>query len=396
MTLTPESVDILEDRAEALTENARSEAGDDPKHAAALYSKAADLHARLAEAKSSPVVAQAHENKAESLRSNAHSQLEDAGLHPGQTATEDPASEGDSLAAGDESSVTLEAEDTADAIETAEFFEEPPETELIDVGGLDSEIDRIHDGILKPHQYPEVYRAVGVDMSNGVLLYGPPGTGKSLIARAAANELGYPYAGVSAAELGSEFVNKGAQNVQQLFAEAKQLQPCVVFIDELDSLARSRSGGPEQSDGTRQMITQLLQELDVIQGSEICVIGATNLIEDIDGAIRRSGRFDRKIHIGAPDAEDRREIFQIHLEDKRVTGDIDWEEIVEWTKGFSGADIASVVRQAGQAAASDSIDEGVVSPEAVSGITHDQLLSQIKEKEPGIKEWEEQQNSPFR
>jgi transitional endoplasmic reticulum ATPase len=395
MTLSPESLDILEQRVEDLTEDARNHAGDEHKKAAALFSKAADVHERLAEAKDSPVVVQAHENKAESLRSNAQSQLRDAGLNPSNSTRDESRPETDVQSEVKSTFEEVETDDTQAAIEAAEFFENPPSTELEDVGGLDAEIGRIHDGIIKPHLYPEVFNAIGVDMSNGVLLYGPPGTGKSLIARAAANELGYPYAGVSAAELGSEYVNKGAQNVQRLFAEAKQIQPCVVFVDELDSLARSRSGGPEQTDGTRQMITQLLQELDAIQGSEICVVGATNLVEDIDGAIRRSGRFDRKIHIGAPDADDRRDIFQIHLEDKRVSGDLDWNEIIEWTDGFSGADIASVVRQAGQAAASESIDEGVVSPSDVPGITHEHLMEQIKEKEPGVKEWEEEQNHPL-
>jgi len=392
MTLSPESVDIIEDRVEELTDEARSHAGEDSKRAAALFSKAADFHEKLADAKDSPVVTQAHENKADSLRTNARQELSAAGIHP----KDDSAAEGNSdtesgvTEAGSAALADAELEEAEAVADVAEFFEEPPATVLEDIGGLEAELDRIRDGLLKPLKRPEIYDAVGVNMSNGVLLYGPPGTGKSLIARAVANSLGYPYAGVSAAELGSEYVNKGAQNVQRLFEGARQLQPCVVFIDELDSLARSRSGETDQTDGTRQMITQLLQELDRIEGTEICVIGATNLVEDIDGAIRRSGRFDRKIHIGAPDAEDRREIFEIHLNDKRIDGSLNWEELIEWTDGFSGADIATVVRQAGQAASSDAIDNGIRDPEQVSGITHEQLMDQIKEKDPGVKKWEKQ------
>lgn len=414
MGLSPEQRDIFEDRLESNVEQARDHAGSNPKQAAAHFSKAADLHERLAADETSQQLADAHYDQAETLRSNARSQLRDAGLVPSESDDSDsgtPDEQNDDSkseasqptlprssdsGSNDDSMRNDETVGTA-SVDDSDFFEAPPEISLDDVGGLDAEISRVQDGIIKPQRHPEVFEKIGVEMSNGVLLHGPPGTGKSLLTRAVANELEQPYAEVSAAELGSEYVNKGAQNIQALFSEARTHQPCVVFIDELDSLARSRSGGSDQTNGTRQMITQLLQELDAIQGSDICVIGATNLIEDIDGAIRRSGRFDRKIHIGAPDDEDRREIFEIHLEDKLVEGPIKWEKIIEWTEGFSGADIAKVVREAGQRAASQQVSDvnnDDITTSELRGITYRHLLKQIKETEPGIKQWRASNDQP--
>jgi len=274
----------------------------------------------------------------------------------------------------------------------AELFSGPPDVTLGDVGGLEPELDQIRKGIKYPHEHPELYEAAGVEMSNGVLLHGPPGTGKTLIAKAVANELNEPYAGVSAAELGSEYVNVGAQNVEKLFTEARHFAPCVVFIDELDSLARSRSQGSEQTDGTRQMLTQMLQELSELDGSQVCVIGATNMVDDIDPAIKRSGRFDRKIRIGTPSAEDRREIFEVHLDDKRTQGIVDLDTLVAETEGFSGADIASVIQKAGQSNVADAIEAGCRDPESLSGLSQADLLEAIEETDPSIKEWEQQQS----
>jgi AAA+ superfamily predicted ATPase len=432
MSLSPEGRDILAEKAERFAEKARAAAGDEPKEAAAYYSKAAELNEKLAENQESQRLSRARSQEAQTLRSNSHAQLREAGLTPkegsrsgssggegsgaggaagtgagsgsnsadGETfadtefvsgsAQNDPGRGSASDTSGSRADRTGAADEDGD-IES--FFESPPGLTLDDVGGLDEEVDRIRDAVLKPHRYPAVYEEIGVDASNGVLLHGPPGTGKSLIARAVANALDEPYAGVSAADLGSEYVNKGAQNVQELFAEAERRQPCVVFIDELDSLAQSRSGGPDQTDGSRQMVTQLLQELDRIQGSDVLVLAATNLVDDIDGAIRRSGRFDRKVHIGAPDADDRREIFRVHLEEKKTAGRLDLDELVAATEGFSGADIAAVVEQAGQAAGSRAIDaaDGAPRPADVTGITQTDLLDEVGQVDPGIEEWEDEQ-----
>lgn len=275
------------------------------------------------------------------------------------------------------------------------YFQTPPDVELEEVGGLDQEIDKIQDGIIKPHTHPEVYEEIGVEIASGILLHGPPGTGKTMVAKAVANALEVPYARVSAAELGSEYVNVGAQNIEKLFVEARQCQPCVVFIDELDALAQSRGSGREQSDGSRQMINQLLIELEAIEDTRVCVIGATNLIEDIDGAIRRSGRFDRKIRIGAPDKEDRREIFELHLDEKKIDGLVDPGQLADVTEGFSGADIEAVVRQAGQERGGRCVNAGKTDPNEIDGISQADLEAAAEDVEPGITQWKSEQQSPF-
>lgn len=392
-------VELLKDRYDELTDHAEElESGGDHEDAADVLERAAGVLDTIAEKESNQYRAKQREQRAKSHRHHAAELRGDPpDLDSDGTADDEPETAAETTGTPEPSHSDKESTDSAEKDPSEwSYFDQPPEITLSDIGGLKEEVGQIQDGIIKPHAHPEVYEAIGVTTSNGVLLHGPPGTGKSLIARGVANELDEPYARVSAADLGSEYVNVGAQNIQELFAEARECAPCVVFIDELDALARSRSSGADQTDGSRQMVNQLLMELEELEGSQVCVIGATNLVDDIDSAIRRSGRFDRKIQIGAPDDDDRREIFQIHLEDCRLQRPIDLAELVARTSGFSGADIRAVVDQAGERRGGSCIDAGVTDPDEISGISQQDLIAAIKNVQPSIEQWQaEQRQQPF-
>lgn len=188
---------------------------------------------------------------------------------------------------------------------------------------------------------PEKFTDLGAKVPRGALLIGPPGTGKTLLAKAVAGEAGVPFFSISASEFVEMFVGVGASRVRSLFEDAKKNAPCIVFIDELDSVGRQRNQGMGMGNDEReQTINQLLTEMDGFEGnSGVIVLAATNIPEVLDKALLRPGRFDRQITVSLPDAKGRTKILGVHARDKPLSEDVDLSEIAKRCLGMSGADL---------------------------------------------------------
>ncbi len=214
-----------------------------------------------------------------------------------------------------------------------------------DIGGLHEELQRIREMIELPLKHPELFRHLGIEPPKGVILYGPPGTGKTLIAKAIANETGAHFISINGPEIMSKFYGESEARLREVFQEAEQNAPSIVFIDELDAIAPKR--GEVTGEVERRVVSQLLTLMDGLKSrGQVVVIGATNRIEAIDPALRRPGRFDREIRIGVPDRNGRREILLIHTRRMPLAEDVDLDELADITQGFVGADIAALVREA--------------------------------------------------
>jgi transitional endoplasmic reticulum ATPase len=218
-----------------------------------------------------------------------------------------------------------------------------------DIGGLGRAIQRVREMIELPLRYPEIFERLGIDPPKGVLLHGPPGCGKTLLARAVANETEATFLAVSGPEVIHKFYGESEAKLRQLFEQAKKQAPSIVFLDELDSIAPKR----EQVVGEveKRVVAQLLALMDGLEGrGQIIVIGATNLPNLLDPALRRPGRFDREIVIGIPDVVARRQILEIHTRGMPLAHNVDLEGLANITHGFTGADIAALCREAAMVA----------------------------------------------
>ncbi|MDD3222507.1 MAG: ATP-dependent zinc metalloprotease FtsH [Lachnospiraceae bacterium] len=225
--------------------------------------------------------------------------------------------------------------------------ESAKETTFKKVAGLEEEkeeLQEVVDFLKNPRRYTEL----GARIPKGVILVGPPGTGKTLLAKAVAGEAGVPFFSISGSDFVEMFVGVGASRVRDLFEEAKKHSPCIVFIDEIDAVARRRGTGMGGGhDEREQTLNQLLVEMDgfgVNQG--IIVMAATNRVDILDPAILRPGRFDRKVGIGRPDVKGRREILEVHAKGKPLGDDVDLEQIAQTTAGFTGADLENLMNEA--------------------------------------------------
>ncbi|MCX7987483.1 MAG: ATP-dependent zinc metalloprotease FtsH [Bacteroidales bacterium] len=222
-----------------------------------------------------------------------------------------------------------------------------------DVAGLEEakiELKEIVDFLKNPKKYTDL----GGKIPRGALLVGPPGTGKTLLAKAVAGEANVPFFSLSGSDFVEMFVGVGASRVRDLFAQAKQKAPCIVFIDEIDAVGRSRSKNPgwAANDERENTLNQLLTEMDgFAPNTGIIVLAATNRADILDRALLRAGRFDRQIHVELPDLNERREIFKVHMRPLKLASDIDVEFLAKQTPGFSGADIANVCNEAALIAA---------------------------------------------
>ncbi|MCB0178505.1 MAG: ATP-dependent metallopeptidase FtsH/Yme1/Tma family protein, partial [Anaerolineae bacterium] len=220
-------------------------------------------------------------------------------------------------------------------------------TTFDDVAGADGAKTELAEivGFLKE---PERYARLGAETPKGVLLVGPPGTGKTLLARAVAGEAGAPFFSISGSDFMEMFVGVGASRVRQMFTEAKKAAPCIIFIDEIDSIGRRRGAGLGGGhDEREQTLNQLLSELDGFEPSEnVIVIAATNRPDILDPALLRPGRFDRQITVDLPTMSSRVEILKIHAHGKPLASDIDLKEIARGAPGFSGADLKNMLNEA--------------------------------------------------
>ena len=245
----------------------------------------------------------------------------------------------------DSTEVTI-SQTPAEEIQSSEDEEaDTPSVTYEDIGGLDRELEQVREMIELPMRHPELFQRLGIEPPKGVLLHGPPGTGKTLIAKAVANEIDASFHTISGPEIMSKYYGESEEQLREIFEEAEEAAPAIVFVDEIDSIAPKR--GEAGGDVERRVVAQLLSLMDGLdERGEVVVIGATNRVDAIDPALRRGGRFDREIEIGVPDREGRKEILQVHTRNMPISDAVDLDEYADNTHGFVGADIASLAKEA--------------------------------------------------
>ncbi|MFP3161725.1 MAG: CDC48 family AAA ATPase [Acidilobus sp.] len=228
-----------------------------------------------------------------------------------------------------------------------------------DIGDLEEAKERIREIVELPLKHPEIFQRLGIEPPKGILLYGPPGTGKTLLAKALANEIGAYFIAVNGPEIMSKFYGESEERLREVFKEAQENAPAIIFIDEIDSIAPKRSEVVGEVE--KRVVAQLLTLMDGIQErGKVIVIGATNRPDDIDPALRRPGRFDREIEIRPPDEKGRFEILQVHTRNMPLAEDVDLREIAKMTKGYTGADLAALAKEAAMAALREFMKSGKV------------------------------------
>jgi transitional endoplasmic reticulum ATPase len=214
-----------------------------------------------------------------------------------------------------------------------------------DIGGLKNEIQRVREMVELPMKHPQIFQKLGIDPPQGVLLHGPPGTGKTLLAKAVANETSASFFSIAGPEIISKYYGESEQQLREIFEDATEESPSIIFIDELDSIAPKREDVTGEVE--RRVVAQLLTMMDGLETrGEVVVIAATNRVDAVDPALRRPGRFDREIDIGVPNEGGRREILQIHTRGMPLSDDVALERLAEETHGFVGADIESLTKEA--------------------------------------------------
>ena len=263
-----------------------------------------------------------------------------------------------------------------------------------DVAGLVEEKEQLEE-IVDFLEAPQKYTNLGARIPKGVIMVGPPGTGKTLLAKAVAGEAGVPFFSISGSDFVEMFVGVGASRVRDLFAEAKKNAPCIVFIDEIDAVARRRGSGLGGGhDKREQTLNQMLVEMDGFGINEgIIVMAATNRVDILDPAILRPGRFDRRIHVGLPDVRGREEILKVHAKNKPLSDDVNLEEIARTTAGFAGADLENLLNEAAICAARENrpylMDEDIRKSFIKVGIGAEKKSRIISEKDKRVMAYHE-------
>jgi transitional endoplasmic reticulum ATPase len=239
-----------------------------------------------------------------------------------------------------------------------EVLVESPNLHWDDIGGLDDVKAELKEAVEWPLKYAKLFEHMNAEPPKGVLLYGPPGTGKTMLAKAVATESESNFISIKGPEFLSKWVGESEKAVRETFRKARQAAPCVIFMDEIDSIAPTR-GGDSDSHVTERVISQLLTELDGLEAlHNVVVIAATNRPDIIDPALLRPGRFDRLIQVGAPDLETRKAILEVHFRRKPLADDVDLKDIALRTDGYTGADLAAIANEAVMAAIREAVASG--------------------------------------
>ncbi|MGB9987920.1 proteasome-activating nucleotidase Pan1 [Salarchaeum japonicum] len=272
-------------------------------------------------------------------------------------------------------SVVQRLDDEADVRARVMQVEESPDVGYEDIGGLHDQLQEVRETVELPMENPDIFDTVGIDPPSGVLLHGPPGTGKTMMAKAVAAQTDATFIKMAGSELVHKFIGEGAKLVRDLFQVARDHEPAVVFIDEIDAIASKRTDSKTSGDAeVQRTMMQLLSEMDGFsERGDIRIIAATNRFDMLDRAILRPGRFDRLIEVPHPDEEGREKIFQIHTRGMNVADDVDFTELAAETDGSSGADVKAICTEAGMFAIRDDRDEVTMADfrNAHAKLTHD-------------------------
>jgi len=263
-----------------------------------------------------------------------------------------------------------------------------PKVDYEDIGGLGEEVHKVREMIELPLRHPELFERLGVEAPKGVLLHGPPGTGKTLLAKAVASETNANFYSISGPEIMSKFYGQSEENLRDIFKQAEENAPSIIFIDELDSIAPKRDEVTGEVE--RRVVAQLLALMDGLQArGKVVVIGATNRPNALDPAIRRPGRFDREIEIGVPNRDGRMEILQIHTRGMPLAKDVELKELADITHGYVGADLSALTKEAAMRSLRrilPDIDLQVdnIPPEVLNRleVTREDFLQAFREMEP--------------
>ncbi|MFP8888541.1 AAA family ATPase [Natrialbaceae archaeon A-CW2] len=253
--------------------------------------------------------------------------------------------------------------------------QQTPETVGYDeIGGLSDELEQLQEMVELPFEHPELFDRLNIDPPTGVLLHGPPGTGKTLLAGAIADELDAHFAHIDGPEIIDKHVGVAQETLRGIFEQAREESPAVLFIDEIDAITPKRDGNSRMHLDDERLVTQLLTLMDGLDTTDdLVVIGATNRVDSIDHALRRGGRFDREIHVGIPDEQGRREILEVHTRGVPLASRVDLDDYAARTHGFVGADLETLVTEAGL----NALERATARLETQRTAEYDDVLSEL-------------------